>query len=289
MPEPRYGRYGADVLAQAHAAKPRVPTLEAENGLVVECATTGWCGAVVDWQKGAVVSPADLGKLGDWMADALVQAIASRPLPPDIERLFLTEPLPALGDIGGVMVSGGVAEFFYGRETRDFGDLGRLLGSALRRKLESGALPWPVLPAGECIRATALGASEYSVQLSGNTSYISNPGTLLPRRNLQVLQPAFEFAEEVDGEALGKAIIGRKKGEKITVSTPRGPVEYQVVNLDRITELYVKAQNHLAAEDGATAVEYGLIVALIAAVIVGIVAILGGKIASAFSTVSSKL
>ena len=63
--------------------------------------------------------------------------------------------------------------------------------------------------------------------------------------------------------------------------------------MDRLTEFYVRAENALAtmadAEDGATAVEYGLIIALIAAVIVGIVAILGGKIANAFSTVSSKL
>jgi pilus assembly protein Flp/PilA len=63
--------------------------------------------------------------------------------------------------------------------------------------------------------------------------------------------------------------------------------------MDRLTEFYVRAENALAtmadAEDGATAVEYGLIIALIAAVIVAIVAVLGGKIASAFSTVSSKL
>lgn len=42
-------------------------------------------------------------------------------------------------------------------------------------------------------------------------------------------------------------------------------------------------------ERGATAVEYGLIVALIAAVIVTIVATLGGKINTAFTTVSNKL
>jgi pilus assembly protein Flp/PilA len=42
-------------------------------------------------------------------------------------------------------------------------------------------------------------------------------------------------------------------------------------------------------EEGATAVEYGLIVALIAAVIVAIVAILGGKINTAFKTVSDQL
>lgn len=42
-------------------------------------------------------------------------------------------------------------------------------------------------------------------------------------------------------------------------------------------------------EKGATAVEYGLLVALIAAVIIGTVATLGGQINSAFTTISSKL
>ncbi len=63
-----------------------------------------------------------------------------------------------------------------------------------------------MLPAGECIRATALGASEYSVQLSGNTSYISAPGTLLPRRNLQVLLPPFACGDTIDPEKLAAAI-----------------------------------------------------------------------------------
>jgi ethanolamine utilization protein EutA len=62
------------------------------------------------------------------------------------------------------------------------------------------------LPAGECIRATALGASAYSVQLSGNTSYISNPGHLLPRRNLQVVQPSYVCEDIVDANALALAI-----------------------------------------------------------------------------------
>src|SRR5262249_29057482 len=80
------------------------------------------------------------------------------------------------------------------------------LGRAIRAKLDAGALPWPLLPAGECIRATALGASEYSVQLSGNTSYISKPGELLPRRNLQVVQPPYECGEVIDPAALAKSI-----------------------------------------------------------------------------------
>jgi pilus assembly protein Flp/PilA len=42
-------------------------------------------------------------------------------------------------------------------------------------------------------------------------------------------------------------------------------------------------------EGGATAVEYGLMVALIAAVIVAVVATLGGQIKSSFNTVSTQL
>ncbi len=84
--------------------------------------------------------------------------------------------------------------------------MGRRLGAAIRRRLDAGALPWPLLPAGECIRATALGASEYSVQLSGNTVYISDPASLLPRRNLQVLLPSIAPGERIDPEAVAQAI-----------------------------------------------------------------------------------
>jgi len=42
-------------------------------------------------------------------------------------------------------------------------------------------------------------------------------------------------------------------------------------------------------DEGATAVEYGLLVALIAAVIVGTVVILGGQVNDAFVTVSDAL
>ncbi|WP_457963112.1 Flp family type IVb pilin [Arthrobacter sp. D1-29] len=48
-------------------------------------------------------------------------------------------------------------------------------------------------------------------------------------------------------------------------------------------------KDRFASEKGATAVEYGLLVALIAAVIVAIVATLGGQINTAFTTISNKL
>jgi len=158
------------------------------------------------WSRGDVLSPAQLDKVAASMADLLVAALTQRPVPHAVEHLYLTDPMAEFGRIDGVMFSGGVGEYVYGREDRDFGDMGRRLGRAIRSRVDSGALPWPLLPAGECIRATALGASEYSVQLSGNTSYISKPGELLPRRNLQVLQPSYVCEESIDADKLAKAI-----------------------------------------------------------------------------------
>jgi hypothetical protein len=46
-------RYGRDVLDSDPHPRRTVPVVPAEPGLVVECAATGWCGAVVGWDKGA--------------------------------------------------------------------------------------------------------------------------------------------------------------------------------------------------------------------------------------------
>src|SRR5499427_2759620 len=94
------------------------------------------------WSRGDVLSPAQLDKVADNMADLLVAALTRRPLPHAVEHLYLTDPLPELGRIDGVMFSGGVGEYVYGRESRDFGDMGRRLGAAIRRRLDAGALPW---------------------------------------------------------------------------------------------------------------------------------------------------
>ncbi len=56
-----------------------------------------------------------------------------------------------------------------------------------------------------------------------------------------------------------------------------------------ITRLYVRAQNLLSDSKGASAVEYGLLVAGIAAVIVAVVFVIGGQVDGAFQTVSDEL
>lgn len=56
--------------------------------------------------------------------------------------------------------------------------------------------------------------------------------------------------------------------------------------------LYTSLQNRLHElrnENGATAVEYGMLVALIAAVIIGTIQILGGDIKAAFEKITSAI
>lgn len=159
-----------------------------------------------DWQLGSVVRRDELAQVAQGMADALVRVLHGRWTDADLHELLLTDPLPALEGIDGIMFSGGVGEYVYRREPRDFGDLGKLFGEAVRERLDRGALPWPLLPAGECLRATVMGASEYSVQLSGNTTFISSPRDLLPRRNLPVVPLALELAEQVEPAAVARAL-----------------------------------------------------------------------------------
>jgi ethanolamine utilization protein EutA len=151
-----------------------------------------------DWQLGDRAEPAALDSLCERMAEFLCTAILGD------RRFYLTEPLMDLRGVAGVMFSGGVGEYVYGREERDFGDLGRRLGLALKKRLDR--LPGELLPPGECIRATAFGASEYSVQLSGNTVFVSEPGALLPRKNLPVLQPPVRLEGPIDAAAMAAVI-----------------------------------------------------------------------------------
>ena len=160
----------------------------------------------LNWALGEKAEAQDMAQVAQDMARAIIDALVARPLPAAVAELFLTAPITDFGAIDDVMISGGVAEYVYGREKRDFGDLGWRLGRALRQAFDQGACPWPLAPPGECIRATALGASEHSVQLSGQTIYVSDHAALLPIRNLQVIQPDFDFTETIDVQALAAAI-----------------------------------------------------------------------------------
>jgi pilus assembly protein Flp/PilA len=59
--------------------------------------------------------------------------------------------------------------------------------------------------------------------------------------------------------------------------------------MEMLTKLYVRAQSLMAKEDGATAVEYGLMVALIAVVIIVAVTTLGTNLNAMFEKIAGAI
>ena len=128
-----------------------------------------------------------------------MDVIQGRPRSELTEALLLTADIPLDAAYDALVFSGGVSEYVYNTETQEFGDLAVALAAAVRRKMAEHALPAPVQPAAERIRATVIGASQFTVQLSGNTLSISDP-SLLPYRNVPVLISRLPEDHEVQPE-----------------------------------------------------------------------------------------
>jgi ethanolamine utilization protein EutA len=121
---------------------------------------------------------------------------------------MVTDPWPAeLANkaIDAMTFSGGVAEYLYKRESRRFGDLGSDLAEELRHALAHRRDLAPVWDPGQGIRATVIGAAQFSVQISGNTILIADPDKL-PLQNLPVLACNFALGDDVDAAAIADAV-----------------------------------------------------------------------------------
>jgi Ethanolamine utilization protein, possible chaperonin protecting lyase from inhibition len=86
--------------------------------------------------------------------------------------------------------------------------LGKFLGLEIRSAMERGELRAQVLEGAERIRATVCGASQFTVQVSGNTIYVSN-GSILPVRNAKVITVEYEGGKSA--EEVAKAIRSKAK------------------------------------------------------------------------------
>ena len=122
--------------------------------------------------------------------------------------LLVTEGWPAAlanRRIDAMTFSGGVAEYLYKRESAQFGDLGFDLAEALRHSLAHRRDLPPVWDPGQGIRATVIGAAQFSVQISGNTILIADPGKL-PLQNLPVMSCHFDLANDVNADAVAAEV-----------------------------------------------------------------------------------
>jgi len=147
----------------------------------------------------------DQRRMAEALASCLFEVIRREPLGDLAQQLMLTPCLTSTPPIDHVTFSGGVSEYLYSRETPYFGDLARPLAEAIRDRIDQHRLPAGLQPAVERIRATVIGASQFTVQVSGNTIAISRPD-LLPLHNLQVLYPRLLDRQEIRPDELSAAI-----------------------------------------------------------------------------------
>ena len=154
----------------------------------------------IELTLGERIAPEHLTALTQAMARRIADAARGITNPADV----LSGALPADANPQRLLISGGVGEYLRHPDGTDLchRDLGQGLAHALRTEL--GALDIPIDVAADPIHATVIGASQFSVQLSGNTVHVSDE-RLLPLHNIPVVGVPHSGAS-VDAAALRQQI-----------------------------------------------------------------------------------
>lgn len=125
-----------------------------------------------------------------FMAKILFEVVEAGPSSTLAKQLMVTDPFKdyrGLKQIDYLVFSGGVSEHIYDHDQKSYGDVGPLLGKNVRDYLNKTSKSNILREPAEGIRATVIGAGEYTIQASGNTSYISSAKTL-PAFGLKVIR-----------------------------------------------------------------------------------------------------
>ena len=160
--------------------------------------------AGVELRLGQILSHADRQLVVERMAERLFEAMAAIAPGPGATKLMRLAPLNDDRRPDVLMFSGGVSEYLFQSETGDYGDLGASLAEAVRAR----AKDWgpDIRAPQQGIRATVIGASQYTVQVSGSTIFIA-PEDTLPLLNIAVVHPELPVSSEaLDQHSIAAAI-----------------------------------------------------------------------------------
>lgn len=135
-------------------------------------------------------------KVAELLAMIVRQQILGEPLDELGLALQLTEPLLRTKAPSFVTFSGGVSEYIFGHETADHGDIAQLLAQAIVKQFKAH-VAIPVIEPAERIRATVIGASQFTVQVSGKTIYMPDSDAL-PAHNIPVVLLGLDLAGPLD-------------------------------------------------------------------------------------------
>jgi ethanolamine utilization protein EutA (predicted chaperonin) len=197
---------GAIVESTALDVGARIVAFDAEGRVNrIEEAGRRFAGeAGLSLKLGEIPDARGLDRMVERMADRLFEAMSRPQLEPRTAALMRLAPLRNERRPELICFSGGVSEYVYGREERGFGDLGAPLARAVLARVRA----WGprIERADEGIRATVIGASQYTVQVSGSTIFV-DPQSALPLRNVPALAPELPLDEEaLAAEAIADSV-----------------------------------------------------------------------------------
>ncbi len=159
----------------------------------------------IELTLGGRISDAERERLADALAGIVIAMISGEAPGALARELLLTEPLAAAERAHLVTFTGGVSEYIFGRESASFGDIARPLAERIQQAFSSGRIKPKLMNPGQGIRATVIGASQFTVQVSGKTIHMSE-GIALPVRNVPVVFPALALHREFDPPGIAAAI-----------------------------------------------------------------------------------
>ena len=159
----------------------------------------------IDLRLGQRIGAADLECMVGALCEVLVETMLRKAPAGLAKDLLLTTPLATDVEPHLITFTGGVSEYIYGRENAVFGDFAKPLADRILQAFASGRVGVKMVDPGQGIRATVIGASQFSVQVSGKTIHLSDK-VELPVRNVPVVFPSLALHLDFDADSVAAAI-----------------------------------------------------------------------------------
>jgi len=141
----------------------------------------------VNLEPGQLLPAEEKAKIARRLVEALIEVITKKEkISKTASELMMTPLITFDGTVDFYSFSGGVAEYLYGKTTESFNDIGLEVAMEIKRQVKQHNLA--LIEPSELIRATVIGAGQYSLQVSGATTLVTDDN-VFPLRNIPVVVP----------------------------------------------------------------------------------------------------
>jgi ethanolamine utilization protein EutA len=193
---------------------------------------------------GKKIAKKHLQQISRKLVEALIEVITKKEEISKVTiQLMMTPFLTCDDGIDHITFSGGVAEYVYDKSKEKFQDIGFEVAKEIKKQIQKTGLD--LLEPLELIRATVIGAGQYSLQVSGATTLVTNDNKF-PINNIPVIVPYLPQERPTPKEiteAIKRAFqrIDATEGEKPVALAFHRPIGLSYQRLESFAKGIVKA------------------------------------------------